>query len=149
MPMYMLSSLSFSPCYRYRYRTAALRAMPMLRYRSQWRCRNTGHAHVDTYGPRPCRYRCDGYSFRHRHVIVIPRATKYTADQHVHMFNMLSLSLSHCRTTAHAHGDKYGPCPCTCRSHRYCSRQQHVILWLTGLSNSLSTRRSADSVKGD
>ena len=79
MPMYMLSSLSFSPCYRYRYRTAALRAMPMLRHTghahlhvvvivialaiymsspSLSHCRITGHAHVDTYGPRPCTCRC-------------------------------------------------------------------------------------------
>ena len=38
MPMYMLSSLSSSPCYRYRYRTAALRGVPMLRH--------TGHTRV-------------------------------------------------------------------------------------------------------
>ena len=48
-------------------------------------CLTTGHAHVDTYGPRPCpcTSRCHRYRSRHEHVIAVLRAMPMWGHGHV------------------------------------------------------------------
>ena len=117
------------------------RAMPMLTH--------TGHAHVDIVvmvivfaidmlslylEPQSTRLtnmsKCSTcYRYRYRIVVLRPMPTvTNTGHAHVHVvlivivlgINMLSRY--------------YGPRPCTCRSHRYCSRYQHVIVIFVALS---------------